>query len=206
MNPHGSTPCEFIGVLLAAGRGRRMGTTKQLLPWKTGEGEKPLVAAAFDAISSWCSHMIVVLGHDAEKVATALHPRSFQTVTSNPDASMYESIRHGLIASQQIDKQFPILLHPADHPEVHPFTLSRLHDAWKQHPEWAVMPEYEEKGGHPVIIPSLLTTQLIEYSGEGGLRQFWLDHPDTCLRVIVDDPIVIRDMDTPDQYLKRQSK
>ena len=64
-------------MLLAAGRGRRLGGGKQFYPWPTAEGEKPLVAAAFDAVTSACDAMIVVLGHRAAEVTTALGERQF---------------------------------------------------------------------------------------------------------------------------------
>ena len=53
-----------IGVILAAGRGGRMGGKKQLTPWPGADGSKPLVAASYDAIRSICDDMVVVLGHD----------------------------------------------------------------------------------------------------------------------------------------------
>ena len=55
-----------IGVILAAGRGGRMGGQKQLTPWQSADGEKPLVAAAYDAIRPICDDMVVVLGHEVD--------------------------------------------------------------------------------------------------------------------------------------------
>jgi CTP:molybdopterin cytidylyltransferase MocA len=39
-----SSNLHLIGIILAAGRGRRMGGTKQLVTLHTPAGEKPLVA------------------------------------------------------------------------------------------------------------------------------------------------------------------
>ena len=63
----------ILGVLLAAGRGRRMGGAKQFQPWPTVSGSQPLVAASFDAVCGVCDEMIVVLGHRAEEVAALLY-------------------------------------------------------------------------------------------------------------------------------------
>src|SRR3954462_11316623 len=82
-----------IGVILAAGRGGRMGGKKQLTPWPGGDGGKPLVAASYDAIRSICDDMVVVLGHIADSVAQALGDRPFHRSESDPDGPMFESIR-----------------------------------------------------------------------------------------------------------------
>src|SRR6185312_15899824 len=94
-----------IGVILAAGRGGRMGGKKQFVAWRSADGEKPLVAAAYDAIRSICDDMVVVLGHEADAVAAALGNRRFHRADSNPDAPMFESIRAGLRAAHGVDRK-----------------------------------------------------------------------------------------------------
>src|SRR5688500_17375365 len=101
-----------IGVILAAGRGRRMGRTKQLIEWPAADGPKSLVAAAYDAIRPICDDMVVVFGHDAEAVAAALAGRSFVRASSDPDAPMFESICAGLRAAQSIDRAAAVVLQP----------------------------------------------------------------------------------------------
>src|SRR5215212_1453152 len=64
--------CRRIGVILAAGRGGRMGGTKQLTPWHGAGGSKPLVTAAYDAIHPICDDMVIVVGHIADSVVAAL--------------------------------------------------------------------------------------------------------------------------------------
>ena len=89
-----------------------MGRTKQLLPWPPPDGDKPLVAAAFDAISTACNQMVVVVGHESEKVIAALGSRQFHSVQSDADLPMYESIRSGLEAVHQIAPGGDVLIHP----------------------------------------------------------------------------------------------
>jgi molybdenum cofactor cytidylyltransferase len=189
-----------IGVLLAAGRGRRMGQAKQLLPWPSTGGSKPLVAAAFDSIASVCRHMVVVLGHEAEAVAAALESRKFHREVSDPDAEMFVSTCAGLQAAQQIDSAADVLLHPGDHPAVQTNTLDALVRVSGNHPESAIMPVYLGNGGHPVLIPAGLVDPILSYDGSGGLRQFWRAYPTTCLRLVVSDPSVVQDLDTPSDY------
>jgi molybdenum cofactor cytidylyltransferase len=173
-----------------------MRRTKQLVPWPTEEGKKPLVAAAYDAIRTICDAMIVVLGHEADAVAAALGDRPFHRVDSDPDADMFLSIRVGLDAAQQIAPHATVVLQPGDHPEVSRSTLESL-TAWSlRRPGVAIMPEYQTRGGHPVLIPPTIARRLIETDEPGGLRRFWECHPELCLRRPVDDPGAVRDIDT----------
>lgn len=196
MTPPASPP---IGVVIAAGRGRRMGRTKQLVPWPTSDGTKPLVAAAFDAVQGVCGEMIVVLGHEADAVAAAIAPRSFQRVLSDPDAPMFQSIRAGLEAAADIDPDSTVVLQPGDHPQVTAATLQLLVETAARYPDRAILPEWAGHGGHPVFIPPAVVRQVLEADCPGGLRQFWIDHPELCVRLPVDDATVVRDIDTPDQ-------
>ena len=190
-----------IGVILAAGRGGRMGGTKQLKPWPSADGEKPLVAAAYDAIRPICDEMVVVLGHAADKVAAALGERQFQWASSIPDAPMFESICAGLRAAQGIDASATVVLQPGDQPEVATTTLSAVVEWSLKRPVRAIIPQFAGRGGHPVLIPPGIATLLLDRDCPTGLGQFWLDHPELCHRVRVNDPAVVRDIDTPSDLL-----
>ena len=191
-------PSRLIGVLLAAGRSRRMGRTKQLMPWTTSaDVTAPLVATSFDAIAVACVEMVVVVGHEADAVRVALGNRLFHAVAVDPDAPMFDSIQAGLAAVRRLDPVAGALVHPADHPEVAAATLRTIVAALPANPTLAVMPAYEGRGGHPAAIPAGLIEPLTAYAGEGGLRQYWIDHPHTRIRVEVPDATVVRDLDRP---------
>jgi molybdenum cofactor cytidylyltransferase len=196
-----------IGVLLAAGRSERMGRPKQLLPWPPNSPDgKPLVAAAFDAVSRICDEMFIVLGHEADAVMAALGDRRCRHLTiGNPSSDMFQSVRAGLGMAPidcrvESDTPVQLLLHPADHPEVRRDTLEAIVLAAKESPERAVMPQFRGRGGHPVLIPPPVAKLICGYEGIGGLRQFWLDYPEHCLRLPVDDGGVVFDVDTQSDY------
>lgn len=190
------------GILLAAGRGRRMGGNKQFHPVQTLTGEKPLVAAAFDTIASVCDAMFVVLGHRSEEAATALGDREFEIVTVDPDAPMFNSICAGLSAAltpsrtaTRSGNQHSVLLQLGDHPAIEESTLEKLFAMAAENPNKAVMPTYEDHGGHPVLITQAIAEKILITPCPDGLRQFWLDHAELCVRFEVDDPGVTRDID-----------
>lgn len=190
-----------IGVILAAGRGRRMGRTKQLVEWPTEGGPQPLVSAAYDAIRPICDALVVVLGHDAEAVAAALGDRPFHRADSDPDAPMFASICVGLSAARRLQPEATIVLQPGDHPEVSATTLNTLTNRLISQVARALIPEYAGRGGHPVLIPSEVAELILGADCPDGLGQFWAEHPHLCERVAVDDPAVLRDVDTPDDLV-----
>ena len=174
-----------------------MGRPKQLLPWPPPDGPL-LIAVSFDAISASCEDMIVVLGPDGDEAAAALGDRRFRRVTPDGD-DMLDSVKAGLRAARKHHPDADALLHPADHPRVSSRTLTILRES-RSEGDQALMPEHEGRGGHPVLIPSPHFDAILGWSGSGGLRQFWLEHRDSCRRIPVDDPWTVRDLDTPEDY------
>jgi CTP:molybdopterin cytidylyltransferase MocA len=190
-----------IGVLLAAGRSERMGRPKQFLTWPPDRLlGKPLVAAAFDAIAPACDAMVVAVGYEAKEVVALLGGRQFRAVAVDSGAEMIASVQAGLRAAHEIDVAAGVLLQPADQPLVHRDTLKALISAAAEQPKRAVLPEYQGRGGHPVLIPAPLIPEIVSFNGPGGLRQFWIDNPDFCLRLAVGDAGVVFDLDTPVDY------
>ncbi len=166
---------------------------KQFEPWPSAKGTRPLVAASFDAIKIVCDQMIVVLGHRAEEVAALLEERSFTNIKSDPDAPMFTSIVTGLRAAYELEPDAAVLLHPGDHPEVAPETLSCLINSYEN--DRSVLPEYRGRGGHPVLIPPSVVQRILAAECPEGLRKFWQDHPELCKRIHVDDPSSTQDVD-----------
>lgn len=190
-----------IGVLLAAGQSTRMGRPKQLLPWPPKSTHaKSMVAVAFDAIEPVCDAMVVVVGHEANAVLEALGGREFGAVAVDAGAEMIASVKAGLAIARGIDPNGQVLLHPADCPDVRRAALDALCRAAAEHPGRAVIPTYGGAGGHPVLIAAELVMPIVAFEGEGGLRQFWLDRPESCLRLPVDDAGVVFDVDTESDY------
>jgi molybdenum cofactor cytidylyltransferase len=173
------------------------------LPWPPkGENPKPLVAAAFDAIARVCDSMVVVVGHESKAVIDALSDRKFESVEAgNGQAEMMSSVRSGFGLPYLRDATISqFLLHPADHPSVRLDTLQALIRQAENAPHCAVMPQYRGKGGHPALIPRNVVDAILSTQGQGGLRQFWVDRPELCVRLPVDDPGVVFDIDTQSDY------
>jgi molybdenum cofactor cytidylyltransferase len=187
-----------IGVILAAGRSRRMGRNKLLLPWPGRDGASTVIAAAFDSIPA--DEMIVVVGDSGSELVDALGQRTFDIVNADSDAPMFESIRAGLQAASAADPDASIILLPGDHPAVQRETVEGLLAVASAHPTLAILPAYGGRGGHPALIPASVRDQVIEYGGDQGLKGFWRFRSLLALRVEVSDPGVLNDIDIPEDY------
>ena len=199
---------DFIGLVLAAGRSRRMGRLKQTLTWgRGGAGDATVVSSACDALAPFCSRVLVVVGDDAKPIVGALGARDFTQVISDSEAEMIVSVAAGMAAAMQ-SHPLPraILLQPGDHPGVAPSTIQTLIEAHRAELSHAHIPEYRGKGGHPALIPVTVAAEITRWAdlgarrGSGGLRQFWIEHPNLCRRTPVEDPLCTMDLDTPEEY------
>ena len=184
----------ITGVLLAAGRGSRMGQTKQLLPW----GDGTVIEASFDAIAPFCDSMVVVLGADKEKIIEALGERTFMYVESDPDAEQLASIKLGLQETSG-----DVLLHLADHPVAPEKVVKSIIST---HDDRAIIPTSGGKGGHPVFIPQKIVVHIRSWVGDGGLRQFWEERPELATRLPIENAKeMLIDLDTPEDYAKHKN-
>lgn len=190
------------GLLLAAGRSRRMGRTKQLLPWPGPDGPSTVVAAAFDSLAPVCDRMFVTLGHDAQEVCAALGDRAFERVMCDADAPMFASVRAGLERICQWNPECGVLLLPADQPGIARGTIEAVLAEAGRGGDGAVTPEYRGRGGHPAWLSPAAIGIVLRDSGAGGLRGVWERHPTLRRRVEVDDPACARDLDTPEDYAR----
>lgn len=163
-----------------------------------------MVAAAFDSIARVCDTMFVVLGNETDAVMAALADRKYRYYKFSQPGDMFRSVQTGLsvgaLECSTAELPVQVLLHPADHPAVRLDTLQALIRAADVRPELAAMPQYRGSGGHPVLIPSAVAKLICGHEGAGGLRQFWREYPELCLRLPVDDPGVVFDVDTQADY------
>lgn len=139
---------QCIGVLLAAGAGRRMGQPKATV---TGADGVPWVVSSADALrSGGCDEVVVVVGADAEAVRAHLSGSAVSVVEADDWADgMGASLKAALeaIADRQAEAA---LIHLVDLPDVGPHVIQRLLDQSAVHA--LARATYEGRPGHPVLI------------------------------------------------------
>jgi molybdenum cofactor cytidylyltransferase len=159
------------GVVLAAGASTRLGTNKLLL-WLDSE---PLVRrVARLALEAGLSPVVVVLGHETERVAAALDGLAVEAVV-NPafGAGMAGSLKLG-IARVPADCAAAVVL-LADMPFVTAAMVAALVARFRGGTEPLVLSLYGEVQAPPTLYARTLFPALAE-AGDGGGRQVVLDH------------------------------
>ena len=172
-----------------------MGAFKPLLPF----GNQTVIERCIDYLrKGGVETIIVVLGHRAQDLQNRLAhlPLTF-ALNPDPDSPMSASITAAL--PRLPDGTDAILIALADHPAVPPTVVSTLISEWQSGAR-LVIPTWQNRGGHPVLIDLRYRAELQNLDPAGGLRTLFQAHPDEVKRVPVDSPFVARDMDTWDDY------
>ena len=186
---------DISAILLAAGRSRRMGAFKPLLPF----GDSTVIECCIRNLrAAHVAEIIVVAGHRAEDIRERVEPLNVGfALNPDPDSEMGVSIACGVKALSAAAAGLIIAL--VDHPAVLAETIQVLMDEWR-HGARLVQPEYEGRGGHPVLIDLVYRNELLALDPESGLRAIFAAHRDEVKRVPVTSPYVARDMDTWEDY------
>jgi len=194
-------------IILAAGESKRMGQAKQLL----GIGGKALLQQVLDAVlDSDVDEVILVLGHEAEGIRSAMDVRRARVVV-NPDYArgMSTSIQEGLKALDKRSEAFFIVL--GDQPEIRPAVYNRLIREFRRGRPSAdiLLPAYQGKKGHPALFSIKYLAESFKITGDVGFREIVQKHPEEVLLVDVDTAAILADLDTPEdyrEYLQKKSE
>ena len=188
-------PSRAAAIILAAGRSTRMGRNKMCEIF----AGKPLVRhVAEAAIASRAGPVVVVTGHERERVEDALQGLGV-TFVFNTDfaAGMAGSLKCGLRALPQETEAVVMLL--GDMPLVSPSIIDALIDAFARQPTMsAIVPVFGGTWGNPVLIGRMLFGEMAKLTGDRGARKFLEAHRDAVLELAVPDEAVIIDIDTPE--------
>lgn len=183
-----------VGILLAAGRGRRFdptGARNKLLARLPG-GEL-VVAASARHLLAVLPRVIAVVPPDGAAVAQALRELGCD-VTVCPDAEqgMAASLVRALGHSLPQARSWIVAL--GDMPFVQPSTIKALADALAAGADIAA-PVCEGRRGNPVAFSSVHLPALLALHGDEGARRILQSHPVTQVQVL--DPGIFRDIDSP---------
>ena len=187
-----------LGIILAAGRGERLGGVAKAL---LDAGGRSFLAAVVAGVRAAGLRPVVVTGGPfASEVAAAARALE-ATVVVNPDIDrgMASSIAAGLTVSAADDAG--ALLWPVDHPLVRPDTVATILE--QATAADIVVPTLEGRGGHPVWFGRLHFAALGDpgLGARGGARALLAENP-RVIRVNCSDPGVRYDIDTPPDYAK----
>jgi molybdenum cofactor cytidylyltransferase len=190
-------------IVLAAGSGTRMGGENKLAADLRG---KPVVRhVAEAALASRLRPVLVVTGHQPERVRTALAGLDVQLV-HNPDfaAGLSTSLRAGLAALPFETDAAAVLL--GDMPEVTPALLDQLAGAIEpERGALVAVPTRDGKRGNPVVWARRFFEELARLEGDVGARHLIGQNSEAVAEVPVEDEGAFVDIDTPEALEKARA-
>jgi molybdenum cofactor cytidylyltransferase len=184
-------------IVLAAGRSSRMGLNKL-----TAEiGGKPLARiAAEQALASQASPVIVVTGHERDKVEAALAGLKVQFVhNANYADGLGSSLKTGIAAvPPEADAAIVCL---GDMPRVDAALIDRLIAAYDpERGALVVVPSVEGRRGNPVLWSRRFFPDLMSVEGDIGARNLIANYSEAVTEVPVAGPAAATDVDTPESF------
>lgn len=184
-----------------------MGSDKALLPWPPRASGKALsgetfVEAAIRSLSSCTDQVVVVVGNNERELAPVIYAAGGSLVRNPaPEEGQFSSLRVGLQFVLDLGRD-AVMITLVDRPPVSAAVLAKLRAAFESEPSeiWAVVPEYSGRHGHPFLAgremieaflkaPATATARDVEHQQEQHLRY-----------VVVDDPHVAINVNTPEEY------
>ncbi len=192
--PH---PFPISAILLTAGRSRRMGAFKPLLPF----GAQTVIETCINnLLAAQVEEVVVVLGHRAAEVRARLSDLPIRfAMNTEVESEMSASIARGVEALSSRGEG-AVLVALADQPAVTVQQIESVIAAHRRTGARLVVPEWQGRGGHPVLIDLKFRASLLKLDSRRGLRALFDAHANEVLRVPVASPYIARDMDTWEDY------
>ena len=182
-------------ILLGAGQSRRMGAINKLLAEIDGA---PMIARALDAtLASSVAPVVVVTGHEADRVRAALADRDV-TFAHNPDYAegLSTSLAAGLASLPNDCDGVVICL--GDMPRIKSGHIDRLVAAFDPVEGRAIcVPTWRGKRGNPVLFARRFLTEMVDVRGDVGARHLIGEYEDLVAEVAMEDDGVMIDVDSP---------
>ncbi len=190
----------IAAVVLAAGRSTRMGGPNKLL---AEIGGRPLVRIAVEeALASRSRPVIVVTGHQRDKVEAALEGLDVQRV-HNPDFAdgLSTSVRAGLAAVPHDVVGAIVCL--GDMPQVTAPLIDKLIGAFDpERGALVTVPVIDGKRGNPVVWARRFFSELMALDGDIGARHLIGCYPEAVAEVPLTGTAALVDVDTPEALVR----
>lgn len=183
-------------IILAAGSSRRMGTQKMLLPF----GKKTIIETVVDhVLDSGLDHVLVVLGPDPQKIREILADKAVKFChNTQHEEGMLSSVICGFKALPE--EAGTALIYLGDQPNIPAKVTNLVLEAYNEELYGIVIPVYEYRRGHPLLVDMKYRREVEKLDLEQGLRTLRHQFPEDVLEVEVDEPGILLDIDTPEDY------
>lgn len=189
---------ELCSIILAAGESKRMGSSKMLLMFN---GRTMIENVIENVSGSEIINILVVLGSDREILTEVV--RKFNVkhcFNDNYIEGMLSSVQCGF---RNLPSDFEaVMIFQGDQPLITPKTINKVIEAYRLTGKGIVIPVYKKKRGHPLLINRKYSKEIKKLDAHEGLRSLAYRFPEDVMEVETDDPGILRDFDTYEEYWK----
>jgi len=193
----------IAAIILAAGSSTRMGRPKLLLPWK----DKTIIWEVISTLAvSGIREINVVIQKGQEELFDHLqllsldYPLRIIFNHSFHCEDMLTSIHLGINGISSSYNAALIAL--GDQPFLQEKVIRLTAAKYMKTNADIVIPSYQDQRGHPWLIARRLWPQLLDLTFPRTPRDFLITNKERINYILVDDPFVLMDVDTPEDYEK----
>lgn len=201
------TARRMFALIPAAGRSRRMGTSKLLLPWQGTTVIEHLIATLTRA--DIAAVVIVMRPDDVALQDVVQRTSAVAVIPDHEPPDMRDSVELGLRAIRQrfapTDEDAWLLI-PADHPLLEAEVLDGLLERWRLGDCEALMPTFDRKRGHPTLLSWSLAARVEQLPREVGVNSLLRSPTTRVIELPTARESVLTDLDTPEDYARWQQK
>jgi molybdenum cofactor cytidylyltransferase len=180
-------------IVLAAGSSRRTGADKLSLPW----GDGTVLDAAIRPFVA-CPEIDEVVVVRASGASALQASRATVLVNEHADEGMGSSLRIGVAGADKHAEAYVLAL--GDMPELSAELVSKLLASWRASGKGILVPAFEGRRGHPVVMAAKYREALLASSGDVGARRLVAENEGDTVQFDVTDPAVVTDIDTAEGY------
>lgn len=182
-------------LLLAAGFSNRFGSIKLCAELESGN---TVFAQTLEHLQQALDNVVVVTRPELAETLIA-HCDSLQ-IFDQAERGMGATLAYGIALVQSWESCLVCL---ADMPFIRPDTYRDI--AAAQRADRIIIPQYSDQPGNPVGFGHEFFPELMSLSGDSGGRAIVESHPDAVQRLVVADPGILHDIDTPADLARLQT-
>ncbi|NLF80516.1 MAG: nucleotidyltransferase family protein, partial [Clostridia bacterium] len=193
--PHSATGA----VIVAAGMSSRMKSFKPMLPLAASTVIRTLIGTLQQA---GVAPIIVVTGRNSAELTRHIADLAVITIENIHYAKTDMFFSAGLGLNAVADQAERVFFLPGDVPLFSRHSLAAMSEYMDQNPCDILIPTYNGRQGHPVLIKTRAIAELTAFSGQGGLRAAIKNYDGKKCRIALPDQGLILDADNPADYFR----
>jgi molybdenum cofactor cytidylyltransferase len=189
-------------VVLAAGESKRMETSKLILPYRN----KTIISTLIGNIrSSHVDDIIMVLGAWKKELMEEIKSLQVRTcINERYQRGMLSSVICGLKALPE--EAGAALIFPGDLPDIAAEITDSVIQAHRRTGKGIVIPVYNGRRGHPILIARKYFTEVEKLDSDTGLRGLSKKFKDDIHEQVTVNGSILSDIDTREDYLNAINK